>query len=146
MRASPLLVAFLVLSALGGCARGAARASTAPPAAHGGAGLRDLPLESVLASARASGRPALLYFQTSWCGYCRLLESQTLPDARVAQHLAAFTFVRYDAEGPVGRGLAQRYGVVGFPTLVRVDGAGSKVAEYEGYNPPADFVARIPRP
>jgi thiol:disulfide interchange protein len=146
MRASPWIVALLTVAALGACARGGVRAPTAPPAAHGGAGLGDLPLESVLASARASGRPALLYFQTSWCGYCRLLEGQTLPDARVAQHLAAFTFVRYDAEGPVGRGLAQRYGVVGYPTLVRVDGTGAKVAEYEGYNPPAEFVARIPRP
>lgn len=107
---------------------------------------RDLPLDQVLAQARASGRPAMLYFATAWCGYCRLLEQQTLSDAGVAGHMAGYTNARYDADSPTGRALATRYGVVGFPTLVRVDAAGNKQGFFEGYDPPSDFVRRIPRP
>ncbi len=134
----------------GGSGRAAGPSRPQPRAERVGGGVafmgRDLPLEQVLAQARASGRPAMLYFATSWCGFCRLFDEQTLSDPGVAAHMAGYTNVRYDAESPTGRALAARYGVLGFPTLVRVDAAGAKQGFFEGYDPPADFVRRIPRP
>lgn len=132
-------------------ATGTARTPAGPvPSSRAGAGDvfagRDLPLEQVLASAGARRRPALLLFVTSWCGYCRRLEHDALPDAAVQAHLAAFEVVRYDADRAPGRDLARRYGVQGFPTWVRVDAAGNEVARYVGYDSPADLVARITRP
>lgn len=143
------------------CASGAGRATSAPssgavagapqasaPARGGGVSFagRDVPLQQALAQARASGKPAMLYFTTSWCGYCRMLERETLPDARVGAHMAGFVNVAYNADGGVGRELATRYGVLGFPTLVRVDASGTKQGFYEGFDRPAEFVARIPGP
>jgi thioredoxin-related protein len=107
---------------------------------------RDMPLEQVLARSRATGKPAMLYFATTWCGYCRKLERETLPSPEVGRHMAGYVNVEYGADGGVGKQLADRYGVRGFPTLVRIDGSGAKVAVYEGFDPPADFVRRIPSP
>lgn len=136
---------------LGCSATGTARTPAGPaPSSRAAAGEvfagRDLPLEQVLASAAARRRPALLLFVASWCGYCRRLEQDALPDASVRAHLAAFEVVRYDADRAPGRDLARRYGVQGFPTWVRVDAAGAEVARYVGYDSPADLVARITRP
>jgi protein disulfide-isomerase len=153
-RVPSLALALTLLAVLAGCRssgpapRAGGSAAAAPTAEGAGTvfAARDVPLEQALATARASGRPALLYFATSWCGYCRLLERQTLPDPRVGAHLAAYTVVAYDAERGAGRDLAQRYGVVGFPTLVRVDASGRALGTYEGYDPPDAFVRRVPRP
>jgi thiol:disulfide interchange protein len=146
-------VALLLAACTGGGSRGASPTtrSTAPaPAPAQSAGVafvgRDLPLEQVLAQAQSSRKPALLCFLAEWCGYCRMLESQTLSDPSVGAHLAAYTVARYDADSPVGRTLVKRYGLTGFPSLVRVDAQGNKVAAYEGFDLPADFVRRVPRP
>lgn len=103
----------------------------------------NLPLNSVLTDARRSGRPALLLFRADWCGYCKKLERETLPDAQVRTEASRFTSVAYDAEQPEGRALAQRYGVRGFPTLVLVDAAGNKVDSWAGYSEPHIYAAII---
>lgn len=156
-RASPL-APWAVLAALGaatafGACSGSSRPASAPSTPRGtaqGAGVQfaghDLPLEQVQARCQQSGRPALLFFSTSWCGYCRKLERETLPSPLVGQHLAGYVNVAYDAESPVGRPLAQRYGVRGFPSMVRIDAQGNLLGKYEGYDTPTDFVRRIPAP
>lgn len=116
----------------------------------GGSGVvfdgKDMPLEQVLARSRATGKPVMLYFHTTWCGYCRKLERETLPNPEVGRHMAGYVNVEYGADAGVGRDLAQRYGVKGFPTLVRIDSSGKTVGFYEGFDQPADFVRRIPAP
>src|SRR5262245_32030632 len=57
---------------------------------------RDLPFDQVLARSRSTGRPVMLWFLASWCGYCRKLESQTMPDASVGAHVSGYLNVRYD--------------------------------------------------
>jgi thiol-disulfide isomerase/thioredoxin len=164
MRQAPLLVVLGVLGLLPGLAgcSGSRRATPAPPAPTAsaapsraparatGGGIafegKDVPLEQVLARSRATGRPAMLYFATTWCGYCRKLESETLPSPEVGRHMAGYYNVEYGADAGVGKTLAARYGVRGFPTLVRIDAAGERLAIYEGFDLPADFVRRIPAP
>ena len=124
--------------------------SSASPTSWSGGGVafegQDLPFDQVLAKSRATGKPALLYFTTSWCGYCRKLERETLPSPLVARHVSGYVNVAYGADGGVGRQLADRYGVHGFPTLVRVDASGRATGVYEGFDPPESFVQRIPAP
>jgi thioredoxin-related protein len=138
-----------------GCARSAG-VTPAPgtgaypdnPGSGGGVAIeaRDQPLEQVLARARATRRPVMLYFATTWCGYCRKLERETLSSPQAGRHMAGYLVAEYGADAGVGKELAARYGVTGFPTLVRVDAKGALVAVYEGYDGPADFVRRIPAP
>jgi len=154
------LLAFVtVLAACSGGRRGAApsRTGTPPgmsgtasaPSTHTGGGVsfagRDLPVSQLHAQIRSSGRPGLLYFTTSWCGFCRLLESETLSRPEVAAHVAGYTNVAYNADGGVGRELATKYGITGFPTIVRIDASGNRTGFNEGYDPPAGFLQRIPK-
>jgi hypothetical protein len=77
MRHLPILVGCLGLAVfLGACSSSATPAPAAPagyaqaPAPAWGGGYafaqRDAPYEQVLASARQTGRPAVLFFWTSW--------------------------------------------------------------------------------
>jgi thiol:disulfide interchange protein len=99
--------------------------------------------QSVLSESASSGRPALLLFVTDWCGYCRKLERETLPDSRVKNAASRYTAAQYDAERGEGKGLADRYGVRGFPALILIDGSGRKVDSWGGYNEPATYAAII---
>lgn len=139
----------------GGAGRGSApaampRATSVPTQSRSGGGVsfmgHDLPFDQVLSRAQATGKPVMLYFSTTWCGYCRKLEQETLPSAAVGEHMAGYINVGYNADNPEGRKLASRYGVSGYPTLVRVDASGAKQGMFEGYDPPSDFVRRVPRP
>lgn len=116
-------------------------AAPTPMAAPRAFARQDVPLARVLARARASGRPALLLFRTDWCGYCQRLERETLPDARVRAEAQAWTTMAYDADRGEGKALAARYGVRGFPTLVKVDGSGNRLDRWAGFNEPAIYAA-----
>lgn len=152
-RVALLVLLAIALPPLGACSGGGGRRAPAAPTARGGyagGGVafegRDLPLDQVLARCRQTGKPAMLFFSTSWCGYCRKLERETLPSPMVGQHMAGYVNVQYDGESAVGRPLAQRYGVRGFPAMVRIDASGTMQGHFEGFDVPADFVRRIPAP
>ena len=95
----------------------------------------NLPFAKVLEKAKASKRLVLLDFVRPGCAWCTALERETFSDARVAKALDDFVLARYDAETEGGRGVAQRYRVRGFPTLVVVDAAG------RGGRPPRRLLA-----
>lgn len=115
----------------------AAPAGPSAPAAYRQAFDRSQPaLASVLQRAQQRSRPTLLLFTAGWCGYCRKLESTTLPDARVQQAAQRFEAVHYDADREPGRSLAQRYGVRGYPTLVVLESNGTVRDTWAGYSEP----------
>lgn len=148
-----LLVLALVAACSGGRSAAPGRVASAPAGGSVGGGSggvafdgHDLAFEQVLARCRATGKPAMLYFTTTWCGYCRKLERETLTSPEVGRHMAGYVNVAYGADGGVGRQLADRYGVRGFPTLVKVDGSGRQAGVFEGFDPPTAFIQRIPAP
>ncbi len=100
-------------------------------------------LRTVLSESASTGRPALLLFVTDWCGYCRKLERETLPDSRVKTAASRYTVAKYDAERGEGKGLANKYGVRGYPALILIDASGNKVDSWGGYNEPATYAAII---
>ncbi len=104
---------------------------------------RDVPLQDALAEARRQGKPVALFFTATWCGWCRKLESETLPDATVREELAYWYTVRYDADGPVGSALVPTYAAHGFPTVALLDGNGRPIGDASGYSEPARFVSKM---
>ena len=104
------------------------------------------PLPQVLAGAERAGRPPMLYFLAGWCGWCSKMRSETLPDARVGRHMAAFYNVSVDPDTTAGRALASRYGVNGFPTLLRLDGSGNVVEKLAGFRSPDELIGRVSTP
>lgn len=101
----------------------------------------DEPLAQVLADAQRTGRPALLLFTASWCGYCQKLDDETLPDPGVQAAAGRFVFVRYDADRGVGQTLATKYGIQGFPALVLLDASGNERDRWSGFNEPELYAA-----
>jgi len=106
--------------------------------------VRNLELDDVLARAAKAGRPALLYFCASWCGYCSKMNRQTLSRPEVQAHLAQhFVAVEYDVDTPLGRKVAQRYGARGYPTMVVVDASGRATQTIVGAREPQVLIGML---
>jgi thiol:disulfide interchange protein DsbD len=73
---------------------------------------------SAVAEARDSGRPLALLFYTEWCSACKELRRSVLAAPEVKRYLQDFVRVKVDLDGgSAARALAERFGVLGVPTL-----------------------------
>jgi thiol:disulfide interchange protein len=74
---------------------------------------------TALDEATVDKKPLAVYFYTDWCGYCRQLERELLFKEELVEFLGEnVTTVRINPErGQQESAIAQRYGVVGYPSL-----------------------------
>lgn len=106
----------------------------APPPASGALFHSDLPFETVLTEARTKGRPVLMYFETTRCGWCDRLKRDTFSQPQVRSRLGTgFVTVRYDAGHAPGSELARRYVMPGYPVIVITDASGTELGRVVGY-------------
>jgi len=61
----------------------------------------------------------------------------------VGSEVARFISVRYDGDSAVGKSVAARFGVHGFPSVVIVDSSGRKLDEFSGFRPADQFIMRL---
>ena len=93
-----------------------------------------------LAKAKQEKRPLFLMLTATWCGPCKMLEGQTLPDPTIRDGLKEFVWVKAyeDAE------LNKKYELGGYPTLVFIDPAKDRVLyKHVGYAPPGTFLREV---
>ena len=101
--------------------------------------------EKAKALSQKEGRIILLNFSGSdWCGWCKRLEKEVFSKAEFSSFadkelvLVKVDFPRFkemdQAQTRANRGLADKYGVSGFPTILLVD-ANEKVLMRTGYMP-----------
>ena len=88
--------------------------------------------------ASVEGRCVLIEFWLPGCTYCRIMESEVLPDDQVRQALADWIPIRLDMTQE--RELANRYRVTGAPTFVALGPQGAEIERITGYQP-ADLFA-----
>ncbi len=102
--------------------------------------------DEIQAAASAAERDTLVMmeFYTDWCSWCRRLETETFTDSRVLTLLEELVPIRVNAEGR-GEGLARRYGVDSYPTIVFVSPEGHEVDRILGYLPPEAFIKQTER-
>jgi len=107
--------------------------------------------EDGLIKARSDKKRLMLVFYTTWCKWCKKLESETLTDKEVSKLLSSdFIAVRIDAESAdrvvhemrqmAMFELADAYGVQSFPTIWFLEPDGSRAKELKGYLGPKDFM------
>ncbi|MBN1531182.1 MAG: thioredoxin fold domain-containing protein [Spirochaetes bacterium] len=102
------------------------------------------PFKEGMDLARKTGRPVVLYFFTTWCGYCRAMDKMVFYDGQVIEELRdRFVYIRIDTEGTGiiryknhqlrPSELALMMGVQGFPTTVYLDKNQAPVTRIPGF-------------
>lgn len=100
------------------------------------------PTPVAYAAPSRSGSTAYV-FLASWCGYCKRLEANTLPNAQVQSELASLNWKRVNPDSADGKQMAARYGIGGYPTTLVLDGSGNVVTKIVGFQEPAAYASAL---
>lgn len=107
--------------------------------AHALSPFAPVPFRAACEQAAAEHKLVFIDFYTIWCGPCKELEDSTWTDGAVIDLLHGTTIaLRIDAEQECG--LATRYHVNTYPTLLLLKPDGTEVGRIVGYREPAKFV------
>jgi len=100
--------------------------------------------KEVLAKAKSENKILMIDFFTDWCKWCVELDKKVYTDKDVADFANTNQINwKIDAEKGEGIGLAKKYAVAGYPTVLFVDGNGDEVDRIVGYIPAKDFLKKI---
>ncbi len=72
-------------------------------------------------------------FYTSWCGPCKMLDRQTWPAPGVSSLLKGAVPVKLDAEAGPNVGIANRYKVQAYPTILFINPQGKVIGTVVGF-------------
>ena len=89
--------------------------------------------------ARASGKPAFVYFDAGWCSWCQQYKRDVLDKPGVRAMLAR-DFIRVVVDFDARPDLMRRYGGKGLPFTVVLSPDGSVLGQFVGVMPAEDLV------
>ena len=95
--------------------------------------------DAAFARARTENKPVLVSFYADWCVWCKMLDSTTYQDSKVARVLAEDVVPLSVDIDHTDQGLLQRFRIDGPPTIVLVDASGREMGRIPGYMPPTGF-------
>lgn len=99
-------------------------------------------LAEAKAKAKAENKLIFIDAYTSWCGPCRVMAANVFTDPSVGEYYNShFINLKVDMEKGEGPELGRRYSVMGYPTLLFVDGNGEVVSRTMGGKAASDFIA-----
>lgn len=101
--------------------------------------------EKIKAKAKAEKKLIFVDVYTTWCGPCKMLDSQVFSDRETGWRMNAF-FINYKADAESqGRALAAKYGVNAFPTGLFLDAEGNLLHSFIGFRPVPEFILEANR-
>lgn len=83
--------------------------------------------------ARKEHRPMIVDIRAEWCLACKEMQRQTWPDPQVREEGRRFVAVAVDAtneDDPAVAALMKKYGVLGLPMVLLLDGSGKEQARF----------------
>ena len=143
----PSLALLLAALALAGCGRKPAEAPSAaatpaatPAAAAGAAGVHLPPgidwypgeVDAAFAAAREADKPIFLYWGAEWCPPCAQIKSTIFNKREFQERSRLFVPVYLDGDTPSAQRHGERFGVVGYPTMILFRPDGTEITRLPG--------------
>jgi thioredoxin-related protein len=146
--ASPILVAIVLgCTLITGCGITHHASAAAPKLVHAvpSSTLQwETDWDSAMRAAKAEHKPLMVDLYTSWCGWCKVLDSKVFPDKRVVAASDGYVAIRLDAEKTeAGYELATHFGVHGFPSIIFLDPDGTSIGFVDGFLPANELSAQM---
>jgi len=92
----------------------------------------DAHIESAFAQSRAERKPLLLYWGAKWCPPCNQLKATLFNRQDFVERSRGFIAVNIDGDAPGAQKLGARFKVVGYPTLILFNAAGTELTRLPG--------------
>jgi thioredoxin-related protein len=91
-------------------------------------------IDAVVQQAAAQNKAALVYFTSSSCPPCRMLEKQFFPDPEVSRALTdRYVMLTLNGEKAMDAGIYRKYGIkAGFPAFLALDASGNALGSFNG--------------
>jgi thiol-disulfide isomerase/thioredoxin len=144
-RSPTWIAALLAAVALAGCSREAPAPAPAPAAVapsggedtaanHLPAGIDWYPgdVDSAFAAAKAAGKPLFLYWGAEWCPPCSQVKSTIFNRREFQDRSRLFVPVYLDGDTPSAQKQGERFGVVGYPTMILFRADGTEITRLPG--------------
>lgn len=111
-----------------------------------GIAFTDIPFAEALKKAGEMDKLIFLDCYTSWCGPCKMMSAQVFSQKTVGDFFNRnFINLKIDMEKGEGKGLADRYEVKAFPTMMLLDKEGRVVYKIMGGSDTGTFMKKIQR-
>lgn len=108
-----------------------------------GVAWQELSFDDALAAAQAQDTLLFVDVYATWCGPCLRLDAEVFPTSQAGAATDGLVALRIDAESGEGPAIAERYHVVGFPTLLLLDAQGQEIDRVFGFLPPDEFAETV---
>ena len=97
--------------------------------------------DEALAASKKQNKPVFIDAYTDWCGWCKKMDKSTFADANVINELnSKFIVVKMNMEQGEGPGIAQKYGIQGYPTFLFFNAKGKEIHRIVGFVKADKFV------
>jgi thiol-disulfide isomerase/thioredoxin len=116
-------------------------APQAADATHTAAGASHLPpgidwfggdVDAAFVAARAADKPVFLYWSAEWCPPCAQIKTTILSKREFQQRSRLFVPVYLDGDTPSAQRYGERFGVVGYPTMILFKPDGTEITRLPG--------------
>jgi len=148
-----LLALFTALAVVTGCSRETSASAPAPAgqvqasaAASGSAAPEEVPehplppgidwfdgdVDAAFAAAKSANKPIFLYWGAEWCPPCAQIKAAIFNTREFQERSRLFVPVYLDGDTPSAQRHGERFGVVGYPTMILFDPEGQEITRLPG--------------
>jgi len=144
-RTLPLFLSLAVLLAVAGCSRKSPPTTPVEPetatASAAEASRVHLPpgidwfagdVDAAFAAAKAAGKPLFLFWGAEWCPPCAQIKSTIFNTREFQERSRLFVPVYLDGDTPSAQRQGERFGVMGYPTMILFRADGTEITRLPG--------------